>query len=110
MEIAKQHSHTGNGNMENDEHFPVFFPTHQTESLNNRHVMSQGSAEVRLGKSESVCSFGEESITVSLLSATVHSPANPHKHDCLNAPRPVVQHRVCLPQRFVDDSWLNCII
>lgn len=69
------------------------FPTHNSvESLNNRHVMSQSSPEVRLGKSESVCSFGEESITASLLSATVHSLTNPHKHDRLNALRPTVQH------------------
>lgn len=54
--------------------------------------MSQSSAEVRLGKSESVCSFGEESITASLLSATVHSPTNPHKHDRLNVLRPADQH------------------
>lgn len=67
------------------------FSYNQTEIVNNRHVMSQSSAEVRLGKSERVCSFGEESITASLLSATVRSPPNPHKHDCINVPRPIVQ-------------------
>lgn len=59
------------------------------ERLSNRkQVMSQRSAEVRLGKSEvSVRSVRNLSLCP-YCALTAQSLANPHKHDCSNVPHP----------------------